>query len=251
MQTNPVFSDLALAADPARLMRAVGLPPDPWQATLLRSRATDTLLLCTRQGGKSTTTAALALHHALYHPPALVLCLSPSLRQSGELFRKIIGFYHRLGDPVPAARQTALTLELTNRSRVLALPGQEATIRGYSGVTLLLIDEAARVDDSLYYAVRPMLAVSGGRLIALSTPFGKRGFFFGEWEHGQGWQRIHATAAQCPRITPAFLAQERRRLGDAWFRQEYECSFRDTMDAVFSHDVVVRALSGEVTPLFG
>ena len=210
----------------------------------MRSRATDVLLLCTRQGGKSTTTALLALHHALYHPPALVLCLSPSLRQSSELFRKIMGFYHRLGDPVPAARETALTLELRNGSRVLALPGQEATIRGYSGATLLLIDEAARVDDSLYYAVRPMLAVTGGRLIALSTPFGKRGFFFSEWEHGPGWHRIQATAAECPRIAPSFLDQERIRLGDAWFRQEYECSFRDTIDAVFAHDVVVRALSG-------
>ncbi len=42
----------------------------------------------------------------------------------------------------------------------------------------LKIDEAARVSDELYRAVRPMLATSGGRIVLLSTPFGKRGFFF-------------------------------------------------------------------------
>jgi hypothetical protein len=45
---------------------------------------------------------------------------------------------------------------------------------------MLVIDEASRVDDTLYLAVRPLLAVSGGRLVALSTPFGKRGWFHDE-----------------------------------------------------------------------
>ena len=85
--------DLATALDPARVMTRADLPPDPWQADLPRSRAQRALLLCTRQAGKSTVTAALALHEALYRPPALVLLLSPSLRQSGELFRKVATFY--------------------------------------------------------------------------------------------------------------------------------------------------------------
>jgi hypothetical protein len=59
-----------------------------------------------------------------------------------------------------------------------ALPGTEKTIRGFSGAALLIVDEAARVDDALYYAVKPMLAVSGGSLLMLSTPYGRRGGFF-------------------------------------------------------------------------
>jgi hypothetical protein len=43
-------------------------------------------------------------------------------------------------------------------------PGNEDTVRGYSGATLLLIDEAARVPDALYAAVKPMLATSGGEM---------------------------------------------------------------------------------------
>jgi hypothetical protein len=209
------------------------------------------LLLCSRQAGKSTAAAALALREALLWPGSLVLLLSPTLRQSGELFRdKVRRLYDRLGRPVPAARESALQLELANGSRVISLPGDEETTRGYSGVRLLVIDEASRVPDALYYAVRPMLAVSGGRLIALSTPFGRRGWFFEEWQ-GQGrWARVRVEARDCPRITPAFLAEERQALGERWYRQEYECSFEEVIDAVFGYDDVMAACS-DAPPLFG
>ena len=74
--------------------------------------------------------------------------------------------------------ESRLSIELETGSRIVSLPGREATIRGFSGVHLLVVDEAARVADELYQAVRPMLAVSGGRIVLLGTPFGKRGFFF-------------------------------------------------------------------------
>ncbi|RYG57150.1 terminase, partial [bacterium] len=222
-------NDLSIALDPARLMMAAGLTPDPWQAALLRSTAQQQLLLCTRQAGKSTTTAALALYEAIYNPPALVLLLSPSLRQSKELFAKVLSHYRAMGKPVAARAETTLEIELENGSRIIALPGNEETIRGFSGVRLAVIDEASRVPDALYFSIRPMLAVSGGRLIALTTPFGKRGFFFDEWEKGgEAWRRVRVTATDCPRITQAFLDEERRAMGDGWFLQEYMCDFRDT-----------------------
>ena len=67
---------------------------------------------------------------------------------------------------------------------MVALPGNEMTTRGYSDVGLLVVDEASRVSDELYYSIRPMLAVSGGRLIALSTPWGARGWFHAAWTGG-------------------------------------------------------------------
>jgi len=208
------------------------------------------LLLCCRQAGKSTTAAALALRAALLEAPALVLLLSPTQRQSGELFRdKVKRLYDALGRPVAAVQETQLTMELANGSRVVSLPGEEETIRGFSGVRLLVIDEAARVADGLYYAARPMLAVSRGRLVALSTPFGKRGWFFEEWHGREGWQRVRVTADQCPRITADFLAEEERALGPRWYRQEYFCSFEDTVDQVFAHADVMAALCDDVRPL--
>jgi hypothetical protein len=210
------------------------------------------LLLCSRQSGKSQTAAALALREALLHPRALVLLLSPTLRQSGELFRdKVKRLYNAMGRPVATRQESTLSMELANGSRVISLPGDEQTIRGYSGVGLLVVDEASRVSDALYYAVRPMLAVSQGRLICLSTPFGKRGWFFDEW-HGEGdWHRVKITAEQCPRIPASFLAEEERAIGPRWFRQEYCCSFEDVIDQVFAYEDIRAACDDDVRPLFG
>ena len=245
-----VAQDLALALDRVAFAERLGIVPDPWQEDLLRSEAGRVLLNCCRQSGKSTTSAVLALHRALYFPGSLILCLAPALRQSQELFGKIATGYRKLGRPVPADGERKLSLELENGSRIITLPGTEKTVRGFSGAALLLVDEASRVDDGLYYAVRPMLAVSGGSLVMLSTPFGKRGGFFEEWTGGSGWERYEVPAEECPRISPAFLAEERASLPARVYRQEYECSFEETDDQVFSYEEVEGAMSDDVEPLF-
>src|SRR5262249_6829535 len=156
------------------------------------------LLNCCRQSGKSTVVAAQALHTALFTPGSLTVILSPTQRQSAELGRKVYEAYHALARPLGALVENKGELELTNKSRVVCLPGKEGTVRGYSGVTLLLIDEAAKVADYLYKAVRPMLAVSGGRLVLASTPWGQRGFFFDEWTSNRPWKRVEVSWRDCP-----------------------------------------------------
>src|SRR5262249_35424743 len=130
---------------------------------------------------------------ALFVPYTLALLLSRSHRQSRELFRMVTGYFRRLGSP-SVERQTIEELQLANYSRIVSLPCKEETIRGYSNVTLMIIDEAARVPDELYQGVSPMLAVSGGRMICLSTPYGKRGFFYDAWSKGSAWHRIEIPA---------------------------------------------------------
>jgi Terminase large subunit, T4likevirus-type, N-terminal len=243
--------DLRLALDRVAFARRLGIEPDPWQADFLRSSSDRVLLNCCRQSGKSTMSGVLALHRALYHPGSLILCLAPALRQSQELFSKLAGFYRDLDRPVSPIAERKLGLELENGSRVVTLPGTEKTIRGYSGAALLIVDEAARVDDGLYYALRPMLAVSAGHLMMLSTPAGRRGVFFEEWMEGMGWERYEVPASHIPRISKQFLKEERQALPARIFRQEYECSFEETDDQVFSHEDVTVAISDKVTPLFG
>jgi hypothetical protein len=239
-----------LKADLARLMTDGGLAPDPWQRDLLRSVTLRVMMLASRQSGKSQVAAALALKAALLAPPALVLLLSPTQRQSAELFQdKVMRLYRDLGRPVAAAQESALRLELANGSRIISLPGKEEGIRGFSGASLLVIDEASRVPDALYYSVRPMLAVSRGQLVCLSTPYGKRGWFFEEWHGSANWRRVKVTAEECPRISAEFLAEERQALGDRWFRQEYLCSFEEVIDAVFSQADIDAALSDDIEPL--
>ncbi len=245
--------DLALALDGAAFARAAGLStPDPWQVHLLRSQARQIILNCSRQAGKSVVSSLLALHTALYQPESLVLLLAPALRQSQELFRKVRAAYDVLTyRTAEIVEESALRVEFTNDSRIVCLPGKETTIRGFSGVSLLVVDESAYVDDALYRAVRPMLAVSGGRIVLLSTPFGKRGFFHHEWtEGGPGWERVMIKATDVPRIPQDFLEEERRALG-LWYAQEYECQFLDTMNQVFASADIQRAISSDIQPLFG
>jgi hypothetical protein len=233
--------DLLLALDPVEMARAAGLEPDPWQRDFLRSRAPRVLLNCSRQAGKSTMAATLAVHTVLYEPGALVLLLSPSLRQSQELFKKALTCYQQVGAAVPPRTESALRLELENGSRILSLPGSGDTVRGFSGVRLLVVDEAARVPGDLYLSVRPMLAVSGGRLLALSTPFGTRGWWYEAWRSQEPWERYQVPANDCPRIAADFLDEERRTMGEWWFAQEYECQFLDAETQPFGREDIERA----------
>lgn len=243
-------TDLARALDPVALAGAVGMLPDPWQRDVLRSADPRLLLNCCRQSGKSTTCAVKAVHVAVYEPGALILLLSPSQRQSGELFRKVIATYRTLGRPVVAESENALSLTLENGSRVVSLPGTEGTIRAYSAVRLLLVDEAARVPDETLAAVRPMLAVSGGQLIALSTPFGMTGWWHDAWANGgPTWTRVRVPATECPRISPAFLAEERAALGSWFFEQEYLCEFRSAGGQLFTEEMIRAMFDASVEPL--
>ncbi len=243
--------DLRHALDPvAFAQERLSFQSDPWQAAVLRSPAKRILLNCSRQAGKSTCTAIVGLHRALYWPGSLVLLVSPSLRQSRELFTKVTGFL-RLIEPRPVLDEDNTTsCTLANRSRVVSLPGAGETVRGYSAPDLIIEDEAAYVDDGLYLAIRPMLAVSKGRLVLMSTPRGKRGHFHEAWREGDDWHRVEVPATECPRITPEFLEDEWRALGDMWFRQEYMCEFADVVDAVFRMDDIEQAITDEVVPLF-
>ncbi len=246
MPASDLAQDLAMALDVAEFSRQVGLEPDPWQTKALRSMAPRILMNCCRQSGKSTIAGLLAADVAHYDPGSLVLLLSPSLRQSQELFKKARDIHRALKHPVPTEAESALRLELKNGSRIVSLPGKETTVRGYSGAALLVVDEAARVPDELYFAVRPMLAVSGGRLLGLSTPFGSRGWWFEAWRSSESWERYEIPATKCPRISAEFLEEEKRTLGQWWFDQEYGCQFLEADTQPFSREEVEAAFEEEV-----
>jgi hypothetical protein len=243
--------ELRYALDPvAFAIDRLGFTPDPWQERVLRSTKRQVLLNCTRQAGKSTTTAVIAAHTAIYRPNSLILLVSKAQRQSAELFAKVSGFLSAMETPPELDSDNRLSCKLVNGSRIISLPGDGDTIRGFSAATLVIEDEAAFVTDSLYQAVRPMLAVSGGKLILMSTPHGKRGHFFNAWASGgAAWHRESITAYQVPRISAEYLADERREIGDWWFAQEYECQFVDEMDQLFSTASIQAAITADVQPL--
>ena len=243
--------DLARALDQTLIASDCGIILDKWQRDLMRSSAPRVLLLCSRQSGKTTTTSFIGLSTAIYKPGSLTLILSPSQRQSAEMQRTIMGFHAKLQGAPTLTQESILKSEFSNGSRILALPGTEKTIRGYAAADLIIIDEAARVEDELLAAVRPMLATSKGRLIALTTPAGKRGWFFDSWTTGgDDWHRVRVPASDCPRITPEFLAEELRELGAMRFSEEYGLEFRDSLEAAFPETIIRNAFSTEVMPLW-
>ena len=116
---------------------------------------------------------------------------------------------------------------------------------------MLLIDEASRVDVSMYRALHPMLAVGDGDLWMMSTPYGRRGFFWETWEFaGEEWEKVSVRAEECPRIGERFLKEQMEVRGPAWFAQEYGCSFVDDQSQMFSRELVERALDSHVKALF-
>jgi len=226
--------------------------PDLRQAEVLTSDTNRLILCCTRQWGKSTITALKALHLALAQPGAEILCVSRSERQSREWLRKLKTFARKLDLPLKSDAINRGSWLAPNGSRIVALPAAGDTSVGFSNVSLLVIDEAARVPDSVYYALRPSLIRSNGRLWLLSTPFGQRGFFYEEWSAlDRPWTRFRLTATDCPAITQEALDEQRRALGEAWFNQEFFCQFNPTSGALLTRAIIEAALDPSILPLFG
>lgn len=244
-------AELAYAFDPvAFAVERLAFMPDPWQADLLRSDR-PTLVNCSRQSGKTTTTAVKACHQAVYEPGSLTLCIAPTQRQSGIIARKIRDFIRRLEPVQQLETDNRLSFRLANASEVVALPGDPDTLRGYSAPQLIIIDEGAFASDAMMEAIVPMLAVSEGRLLILSTPNGQRGFFYQAWiSPDDDWLRIAVPASSCPRIKPEFLARMRRKLSPHKFAQEFECAFTDSENQVFSSALIRSAITDEIEPLF-
>jgi Terminase large subunit, T4likevirus-type, N-terminal len=247
-QAISLEKDFARALDPCILATDCGINPDPVQAKILMSNSSRLLLNCSRQWGKSTISALVALHTALYDAPAMIVLISPSQPQSTELFKKIHGFWSKLPGAPKADQETLTRMQLANGSRIVSLPGSEKTTRGYSAAKLVVMDEAARVPDELLAVVRPMLATTRGSFIALSTPAGRRGWFFEAWERGDGWERVQVKAEDCPRISKEFLKEEMSELGPMQYSQEYECQFIENETSVFTSGLIEAALVDDFQP---
>jgi hypothetical protein len=266
-----VYSRVAESLDPTKFALRLGIEPFPWQRYVLSPDAGDVMLLCARQSGKSTVIAIKAWHTACYYPGSLVLIIAPSKDQSKELMLKIDALIS--SDPHGPDTETDSVFEkvFSNGSRIVALPGSERSVRGYSGPKMIIIDEASRTADETYRAVRPMMVGGKSEIVLLSTPFGKRGFFWEEWNRTR-WNRVKVVPAvevrgnvvvpgpieqeygvncfESPRHDLEFLQEELESLGEYWFRQEYMCQFVDVTSSLFTHELIESAFDDSISPLF-
>jgi hypothetical protein len=255
-----IAGDLAACLDPAALAHRVGLALDPWQKRLLRSTARRVVLRAPRQVGKTLTVSVLGLFVALTTPSGLVLVVSPAERQAKELVRVIRRLAGELAiettehDQTVAPSAVSMTrVEFGNGARVLSLPGSsDATIRGFSAPDLILADEASRIGDDTFAALRPMMvARPSSRLVLLSSPWIKSGLFYDAATDQTGlWERHRVTLDDCPRLSREFVEEERRTLPRWVFAREYEGEFADDAAVLFPAELIARAMDPTVLPLF-
>lgn len=253
MTPDSVALNLERFAKPILFAQGCGIDPDPWQRKVLESKAQNLIMLSSRQSGKSCCAALVALHTCLYNPRTTVVIASASQRQAKLLLRKhILVYYRRLKDPpVDLKSATQENCIFDNDSEVYSLPADPDTIRGVPSVHIAIIDEAARTKDVLFNAITPMLAATNGRMIALTTPAGKRGWLFREFNStDHGWEKHVATYVDCPRYSTEFIERERQRMGDTVFAQEYMSSFNENVYAVYTYDEIHRAVRSDYEPLF-
>jgi len=253
-----IGKDIACALDPVLFAKQCGIICDSWQAALLRADPKNkkrVIINASRQSGKSTVTALDSLHTALFEPASLIVIVAPAQRQSAEMLRSIKGLHKAFDGGPQLSAESVLKLEFENESRILALPSGDdgKTIRGLANARKVIVDEASRVIDSAFQAVRPMIAVNAkGSLTLLSTPAGMRGTFWEIWKSNDpSWHRVRVPASECPRISPEFLAEELKALGTARFSEEYELAFIDSDTAAFSSSIIDAAFSdATVRPLW-
>lgn len=233
--------------DAVELARRMGFEPDEKQAAVLRSTAKQGILNCTRQWGKSTTAAAKALWMMVSKPGCLVVVASPSKKQSAELVLRAAEMVAKLGMKVRRDGVFDVSMVLPNGSRLVGLPGREATVRGLSRASLVLIDEASRVSDAMYRALRPMLALEQGSIWLMSTPWATHGFFYEAWARGgEAWERVSVKATECARIPAEWLEEERRDWTEEEFRREFMAEFVRDEGSAFDADLVEEALDAEL-----
>ena len=231
--------------------KALGWMLEDKQRELLTGPSKRVILNCTRQWGKSWMAAVALLFHAIHNPESLSIVAGPTLRQSAELLKKLKDLAQRLGIKSKGDGINRQSLVLPNRSRIVAVPGNSPDgIRGFSGVTMLVIDEASMVKDGIYIAARPMLTQKNGSIWLLSTPREQDGFYYREFTEGtEDWRRVVVPATECPRFKPEQLEAEKASLGARLFAQEFLCEFVSTGDGLFDESWFDDVFCPDVLPL--
>lgn len=201
---------------------ATGDDPLPWQEGYLKETR-DAVVLKGRQVGASTSGSVIAIRRARYYPGSLVAIVSPSLKQSTEVKERAKDGLIRLGEHL--VKDSSSLIELRNRSRIMSLPGSPKSVRGWSA-DLLIIDEAAFLEEETFVAARATTAATGGRTIVQSTPMGPFGSFYELWQDPDPrWAKYRVRSDEVPTITKDFLDRERATMTPEKYTQEYEADF--------------------------
>ena len=222
--------------------KSLGVTLDDWQAEIMAADSHRICVIASRQSGKSTVTAARAAYTAASKPGHRIVLVSPTFRQSSALRSKVLGCLQRAQ---VGYDQTREQIRLLNGSTIRALPGDDPDkVRGATA-DLVIIDECAFVKATVAAAILPMLASTGGDLIAVSTPNGPQGLFH-ELSTSKDVLVIKVPAERISRFDPHTIADLRIRLGPARASQELDCAFVVANRSVFDANALA-AMFGDTS----
>ena len=240
----------APARDPitAWIRERLHFRPDPDQAEILAANPPRAILNCCLGWGKSTLAATRAVYEARHSPNSLILVVTPNEQTSAEFLDLVARFLSRVERP-RRPENNRLLLNLRNGSRIVGLGGKRAKTSGLCGASLLLIDDAAKVYNGVYKAVKDLVA-PGAATWLLSKPVCVRGFFYELWTSGgDEWFRRHIPATKCRRIPKRVVEERRRNVFPRWFRQDYLCEFAPLEEFVFDPEVIRKAFRDDIKSL--
>ena len=205
---------------------ALNFHPDDYQKEIFTERSNRILILAPRQTGKSTAVAVRVLYEAMSEDNAVILLASASSRQSGQIMEKARKMAKNLNLDILPPPSKCDGFSLSNGSEIISLPDNEETIRGFSAPRMIVVDEAAFASEELYKALEPMLLVSNGTFILLSTPNGQTGYFYDQWHDENGpWTKLKGSLERCPRVSAEAIETIRQSTAKEIFEQEFECKF--------------------------
>lgn len=249
-----------------------GLPLDDQQAehyTELTQRqpqqaAFDELwLVMGRRAGKSHTAALLAVYEAFFNDytdklaagevaSVFVICVDRKAARS--VFRYIQGMIE--ASPMlrtMVVKDTNESIELSNRCTIEIMTASFKAIRGYS-VACAILDECAFYSDSganpdreIIAAIKPSLATLGGKLIALSSPYARRGVLWDAYKKHFAGDSQRVLVAQAPTqlmnpLLPPEVIAEAYEDDPASAAAEYGAEFRKDVETFIDRDVVEAAV---------
>jgi hypothetical protein len=217
----------------------VGQPLWPHQIELARSHARIRTVCSGRQAGKTRTLAVLALHDAFAAPERRVLIISAGEEAAKDLLSEIsmLAMAPLLAGSVIDDERHQITL--SNGSTIRSVPASERQIRGKS-IDLLIIDEAAYVDDAIWTAARyTIISRPGSRIVLASTPWGRQDRFFAlSYRAGlrreDGYESFHWPSTASPMVDVELLDLWRSSSTDREYRREVLADWVDSAGQYFN-----------------
>jgi len=239
----------------AFIENVIGIEPFEYQKRFLDSDSDRKVFVAGRQVGKSRTASWMALHHAVTHPGSLVLVTADALRQSSELFSQLQSEINNSGladEQWGIERSTQTEIEFEHDSRIKVVPtGRNGNkIRGFTA-DLIIIDEAAFVEDSIFKEViEPMTLVSKGTIVLSSTPYGASGYFYDKAQESElsdsPWEKVQVSSYNNPKIDEDDIEELKKGKTRNQIKQEILGEFVPTGDQFFTNPLIKSCLNDDV-----